>query len=37
MTNQRFITSATYNTDLSPTLFEPKGLTYNPGKQPAAK
>ena len=30
MSNQRFITSATYNTNLSPTLFETKGITYNP-------
>jgi hypothetical protein len=33
MSNQRFITSATYNTNMSPTLFETKGITYNPGKQ----
>jgi hypothetical protein len=33
MTNQRFITAASYNTGLSPTLFETKGITYNPGKQ----
>lgn len=37
MTNQRFITSATYNTGLAPTLFETKGITYNPGKQPPPK
>jgi hypothetical protein len=33
MANQRFITSAAYNTNMSPTLFETKGITYNPGKQ----
>jgi hypothetical protein len=33
MSNQRFITSATYNTNMAPTLFETKGITYNPGKQ----
>jgi hypothetical protein len=35
MSNQRFITSATYNTNMSPTLFETKGITYTPGKQPS--
>ena len=30
MRNQRFITNVTYNTELSPTLFETKGITYNP-------
>lgn len=34
MTNQRFITSVTYNSGLAPTLFEPKGTIYTPGKQP---
>ncbi len=34
MTNQRFMTSITYNTGLAPTLFEPKGTIYAPGKQP---
>lgn len=34
MSNQRFITAVTYNTDMSPTLFEPKGSIYAPGKQP---
>jgi hypothetical protein len=34
MTNQRFMTSVTYNTGLAPTLFEPKGTVYTPGKQP---
>ncbi len=37
MANQRFITSATYNTNMSPTLFETKGITYNPGAKPPAK
>jgi hypothetical protein len=32
MRNQRFITSVSYNTELSPTLFETKGITYNPEK-----
>jgi len=35
MTNQRFITSAAYNTGVAPTMFETKGITYNPAKQPA--
>lgn len=34
MANQRFITSATYNTSMAPTVFETKGITYNQGKQP---
>ncbi len=33
MTNQRFITAASYNNSLPATLFETKGITYNPGKQ----
>ncbi len=37
MTNQRFITSATYNAGIAPTLFETKGITYNPTKQPPPK
>jgi hypothetical protein len=37
MSNQRFITSATYNTNLPPSTFETKGITYNPSKQPPAK
>lgn len=37
MTNQRFITTATYNSGLSPTLFETKGITYNPQKQQPPK
>ena len=37
MTNQRFITAASYNTGLPPTLFETKGITYKPGIQPPAK
>jgi len=32
MRNQRFINNVTYNSELSPTLFETKGLTYNPQK-----
>ena len=32
MSNQRFITGVTYNTNMAATLFEPKGLTYNQGK-----
>jgi hypothetical protein len=31
MSAQRFLTSATYNTSLAPSLFETKGITYNPG------
>ena|ERR1700678_865172 len=34
MASQRFLTSAKYNTEMPPTLFEPKGITYNQGKQP---
>ena len=37
MTSQRFISSATYNTDMPATLFEPKGILYAPGKQSAPK
>jgi len=37
MTNQRFITSVSYNTDLAPDLFQTKGLTYNQGKQQPPK
>ncbi len=37
MTSQRFLTSAAYNADLPPTLFETKGLLYNQGKQTPAK
>jgi len=37
MTNQRFMTSYTYNAGLAPTLFEPKGTVYTPGKQPPSK
>ncbi len=32
MTNQRFITSVVINASLAPTLFETKGITYNPDK-----
>jgi hypothetical protein len=35
MSNQRFVTSAIYNATLAPSLFETKGITYNPGKPPA--
>ena len=37
MTSQRFVTSVTYNSNLSPTLFETKGITYSPGKQNSSK
>lgn len=37
MTNQRFMTSVTFNTGMAPTLFEPKGTIYTPGKQPQGK
>lgn len=37
MRNQRFQTSVTYNTGLEPTLFETKGITYNPGKASQTK
>lgn len=33
MRNQRFITNVVYNPELAPTLFETKGITYNPEKQ----
>jgi len=33
MRSQRFLTSVNYNTGLAPTLFEVKGITYNPQKQ----
>lgn len=32
MRSQHFITNVTYNTGLAPTLFEVKGITYNPPK-----
>jgi hypothetical protein len=32
MANQRFLTAITYNAAILPTQFEPKGITYNPGK-----
>jgi len=32
MSNQRFMTSVTYNNDFAPTLFDTKGITYNPPK-----
>ncbi len=34
MRNQRFITNVAYNPELAPTLFETKGITYNPQKTP---
>lgn len=37
MSNQRFITSASYNTNLPPATFETKGITYNPTKRPPSK
>jgi len=37
MSNQRFISAATYNANLPPALFETKGITYNPSKQGPAK
>jgi len=37
MTNQRFMTSVTFNAALAPTLFEPKGTIYTPGKQAPGK
>jgi hypothetical protein len=37
MSAQRFLTAADYNVPLAPTLFEPKGLTYNPEKQDGKK
>ncbi|HVO61010.1 MAG TPA: hypothetical protein VMT53_08740, partial [Terriglobales bacterium] len=33
MSNQRFINSVTYNTGLSPSMFEPPGLLFNQQKQ----
>ncbi len=35
MSSQRFITSVNFNVALAPTLFETKGITYNPAKQAA--
>jgi hypothetical protein len=35
MRSQRFINNVTYNTDLAPTLFETKGITYSPDKSAA--
>jgi len=32
MSNQRFITAVSYNTNMAETLFETKGITYNQGK-----
>jgi len=33
MTNQRFMTTATYNADIPATMFETKGITYKPQKK----
>lgn len=33
MTNQRFMTTTTYNASLPATMFETKGITYNPQKK----
>ena len=38
MRSQRFLNNAAYNTELAPTLFETKGITYNPQKsEPSAQ
>lgn len=37
MRNQRFLTTVTYNNNLEPSLFETKGITYNPQKQSAPR
>jgi hypothetical protein len=37
MSSQRFITGVNYNVALAPTLFETKGITYNPEKQSQPK
>ena len=37
MTNQRFISTVTYNTEIPATMFETKGITYNPEKNPTRK
>ncbi|HZD32699.1 MAG TPA: hypothetical protein VE779_13690 [Candidatus Angelobacter sp.] len=37
MSNQRYINSVIYNTGLALSLFEPKGLLYNPPKGESAK
>lgn len=37
MSGQRFMTTATYNTDLPATMFETKGITYNPEKSTKPK
>jgi hypothetical protein len=36
MSNQRFVNKVSYNTGLSPTLFEPKGLLFKPQKPDSA-
>lgn len=35
MANQRFITAVTYNTNMPATLWQTKGITYNPNKGPS--
>jgi hypothetical protein len=37
MRSQRFINNVSYNTELAPTLFETKGITYNPQKQASSQ
>jgi len=37
MRNQRFINNVSYNTELAPTLFQTKGITYNPQKQASSQ
>src|SRR5271167_410727 len=37
MSNQRFITTVTYNNGFPPTMFEVKGITYNPQKSATPK
>jgi hypothetical protein len=37
MANQRFMTTATYNNGIPATMFETKGITYNPQKDPTRK
>jgi hypothetical protein len=37
MRGQRFVNNVSYNTDLAPTLFETKGITYNPQKQASSQ
>jgi hypothetical protein len=37
MSNQRYVNTVAYNTGLAPSLFEPKGLLYNPPKGDGGK